>query len=525
MKSLVVFSHRLAAVILLLLTTIALGQDSYKESFKIGKDALVEVNASYADVVFETWNKNYVEVEAYIEGKDLSNKEKKEIFEAWKFDVLGNSKKVVVSSNSGNNWNNFDSSYEFSNLESLESLESLSGLKALKSLGDINWDIAVPDVPNYDKFPKWPFSESTPNVKDTGHYNSNLHNGRSFSFDTDDYEKDKQRYVDKLNKKYDTKVSVREVDSWLEDLEEWSEGFEKVMEEWGEDFGREFELKFGPEFERKMEKWGDAFGKDMEKWGEAFGKDMEVWGENFGKEVEKWAEQFDDNDGDYSKTITTDKNGNKNISINTSKNIKNSSSKVKKKIIIRMPKGTKTDINVRHGEVKMADVYNIKATLNYTSFTANSIDGGKSLINASYAPVSVNNWIEGDLKVKYVDDCKLNTIQNINLEANSSNVNINNINKKAFLSGSFGDLTIYNVSNNFEMIDIVLENTDAKIRMPDTAFSFYFNGKKSPFSAPSSLEINKNVNGGRVVLNGFNKSKSTKSININASYSNVNLQN
>ena len=125
----------------------------------MSKDALVEIDVAYADVVFETWNKNYVEVEAYIEAKDLSNKEKKEIFEAWNFDVLGNSKKVVISSNSGNNWNNFDSSYEFKNLESLESLESLSGLEALKSLGDIDWDIVVPDVPNYDKFPNWPFSK------------------------------------------------------------------------------------------------------------------------------------------------------------------------------------------------------------------------------------------------------------------------------------------------------------------------------------------------------------------------------
>ena len=72
----------------------------------------------------------------------------------------------------------------------------------------------------------------------------------------------------------------------------------------------------------------------------------------------------------------------------------------------------------------------------------------------------------------------MNIIDAINLEANSSNVNINTINKKAFLSGSFGELAIFNVSNNFEMIDMVLENTDAKIRIPDAAFSFYFNGKK-----------------------------------------------
>jgi hypothetical protein len=173
----------------------------------------------------------------------------------------------------------------------------------------------------------------------------------------------------------------------------------------------------------------------------------------------------------------------------------------------------------------MADVYNINATLNYASFKANSIDGGKSLINASYAPISVNSWIEGELIVNYVDDCKLNTIETINLQANSSDVNINTINKKAYLSGSFGDLAIYNISSNFEIIDIVLENTDAKIKIPDTAFSFYFNGKKSPFSAPASMQVSKNVNGGRVVLNGFYKSKSSKTFNINASYSNVNLQN
>jgi hypothetical protein len=521
MKSLLAYSHKIATVVLFLFATIGTGQDRAIERFKVGEDALVEVDVSYADVVFETWSKNTVAVETYIEAEGLSNKEKKEAFDAWNVDVLGNSKKVIISSNSGDNWNNFDASFAF------ENLESLSGLEALKSLGDIDWDIAVPDIPNFETFPKWPFSKSRPNVKGGDHSNASSKMGNSFDFDTDTYEKNKQNYVDKLNRKYNTKVTVRAVDNWLEELEQWSEGFEEVMETWGEDFGREFELKFGPEFERKMEKWGEAFGRDMETWGEAFGKDMEQWGENFGKEVEKWAEQFDDSDGNYSKTVTTDEDGNTNTNISfkgTTKSGK-SAKKIKKKIIIRMPKGTKTIINVRHGEVKMADVYNINATLKYASFVANSVDGGASLINASYAPVSVNNWVEGDLKVNYVDDCKLNTINNINLEANSSNVNINKINKKAFLSGSFGELAIYNVSNSFEIIDIVLENTDATIKIPDAPFSFYFNGNKSPFSAPASLEINKNVNGGRVVLNGFNKSKSAKSLNINASYSNVSLQN
>ena len=527
MKSLLVCSHKVSAVILLFITSIVAAQSSYKESFKVGDDVTVSIDVSYADVVFETWNKDMVQVEAFIEGKDLSEKEKREIFESWNLDVLGNSRKVVVTSNSGNNWENFES---LNNLESLKSLESLSGLEALKSLeslGDIDWNIVVPDIPNFEKFPNWPFSDRRPSViSNNGSINYNFDNSVSISFDTEDYRKDKQRYVDKLNKKYGSNVSVSETDEWLDDLDEWADGFEDVMENWGEKFGREFELKFGPEFEKKMEKWGEEFGESMEAWGENFGKEMEKWGESFGKDVEKWAEQFED-DGDYSKTVTTDEHGNKSITIKGSKGSKGSKgkhSKVKKKIIIKMPKGTKTDINVRHGEVKMADVYNIKAMLNYASFEANSIDGGESLINASYAPVSVNNWKDGVLKVNYVDDCKLNTVDNINLQANSSDVNINTVTEKAFLTGSFGNLYIYKVSNDFENIDIVLENTDATIKIPDTAFSFYFNGKKSTLKYPRSMELNHTKNNKNVLVRGFNKSKNSDSMfTINANYSNVSL--
>lgn len=537
MKTLIVLQHKIAAIILLLATTIVVAQDRYKESFKVGEDALVSVNVSYADVVFETWNKNTVEVEAYVEGEGLSAKDKQEIFDNWKFDVLGNSKKVVITSHSGNHWEGLESLHHLEGLEALETPLNLEALKSLEVLGDIDWNLVVPDVPNYEKFPNWPFSDKRPSIKSgDGHNNFNFGDHSSINFDTEDYEKDKQRYVDKLNKKYKTKVKVKEVDAWLEDVDEWAEGFEDVMEEWGENFGKEFELKFGPEFELKMEAWGEAFGKDMEawgakfgekmeEWGEEFGKDIEKWGEEFGKDMEKWAEQFEDFEDNYSKEVHTDEHGNKAIIVKGSKNSK-THSKAKKKIIIRIPKGTKTDINVRHGEVKMADVYNINATLNYASFAANSIDGGKSLINASYAPVSVNHWNDGKLKVNYVEDCKINTIGNINLQANSSNVNINLVSKNAYLSGSFGNLAIYKVSNDFDTVDIELENTDAKIKIPDTAFSFYFNGKKSPFSAPNSLQIDKNMDGGRVVLNGYYKEKNpAKTVKINASYSNVNLQN
>jgi len=360
----------------------------------------------------------------------------------------------------------------------------------------------------------------------------------------EEYKKNKQAYVDKLNKKYDSNASVKEVDQWLDEVDAWSANIEDVMEKWGEDFGKKFEMQFGPEFEKKMEKWGEEFGKEMEKWGEefgekfgkemeewgeAFGKDMEKWGEAFGKDMEKWAEQMEKEGHNYSKKVTTDEHGNKSVIIQGDGKglFRESAVKAKKTIIIRLPKGAKTDINVRHGEVKMADAYNMKATLNYAKLTANSVDGGETLINAAYAPVYVNNWTQGALDLKYVDDCKLNQVERINVEANSSNVNINLLSKDAFLSGSFGSLFINKISDDFGSIDIILENTDATLSLPASAFNFYYSGKKSRFTAPSAIQITtRNKSDSRSLLKGYCKSDdSNRSLTINASYSNISLQN
>ncbi|MEL6812262.1 MAG: DUF4097 family beta strand repeat-containing protein [Bacteroidota bacterium] len=346
--------------------------------------------------------------------------------------------------------------------------------------------------------------------------------------------RNKQKYVDKLNNKYDTNVSVRQVDSWLDEVDAWSDKVEEEMEKWGEEFGKDMEQwgeEFGEKFGAEMEKWGEEFGKDMEKWGEEFGekfgKEMEQWGEEFGKDMEKWAEQFEKDAEKWAEQY--DDNGNRTLILrdNDKGLFDEAVIKAKKTIIIRMPKGTRTDINVRHGEVKMADARDIKANLNYATLTANSIDGGKTLINAAYAPVYVNYWGNGMLDLKYVDDCKLNTVAKINLEANSSNVNINSLSKEAFLSGSFGSLFINNITNDFRSVDIVLENTDATVSMPKAAFDFYFNGKKSRFKSPAALELTtKNKSDSRSLLKGFYKSdNSGRSVTINASYSNVNFNN
>jgi len=498
MKRLKVYKYSIIGLFVLS-SSMLFAQKKYVESFKASDDIVISVNTSHTNVVFETWNKNKIEVEAFIKGDELSAKEKQEIFDHWKFNVIGNSKEVIITSNAGNSWNNINTSFNF---EGLDVLEGLEGLDVLKNL---NIDIIVPEIPEFKNFPRWPFSDTDPNIKSGDSYKRyNFNHMNNVSFDGDEYKKNKKAYVAKLNKKNKTNVSVQEVDNWLEDVDNWSEEFEAVMEDWGENFGKEFEMKFGPEFEEKMEKWGEEFG-------EKFGEKMEKWGEEFGEKMEKWGEKFEEE-----MSIWEEQNGNNGPHFEDN-------SKAVKTIIIRMPKGTKTDVNVRHGELKIGDAFNLNATLNYSTFLANSIDGGETLINASYAPVLVNNWINGDLIVKYVKDCTLNTVAEINLNANSSDVNIINLIENAYLSGSFGNLYINTISDDFEFIDIVLENTDAVLSIPNTAFNFTYNGKRSRFNIPTSLKVIKeNKNNGLSMFRGYHKSKdANKSINISASYSNL----
>ncbi|PQB03852.1 hypothetical protein BST85_02235 [Aureitalea marina] len=522
-------------VLFLLCTSLIFAQNKYKESFKVGKDALVSVNTSHTDVIIETWNKDVVEVEALVEGEDLTADEKKEIFDNWTFDVLGNSKKVIVTSNEGSLWGGFENLRALEGLAELESLKNLADMPTMEgfemNMDNFSFQFDVPDIPETDDFPNWPFTDDQPSVVSSGKgskVNVSKHNG--MKFDRSEYEKNKQAYVNKLNKKYKSNASVGEVDKWLGEVDKWAEEFEKVMEEWGENFSYSFENNFGPEFEEKMEKWaeeyseqweawGEEFGeklsKDMEKWGEEFGKDMEEWAEDFAKDAEKWAEKYEDN-GNV-KVIISDDDDDESIFIDKKK--------VKKTIIIRMPKGTRTDINVRHGEVKMADATNLRATLNYSTLTANSIDGGSTLINASYAPVYVNNWKEGSLKINYVEDCKLNTVGSIDLDAVSSDVNIFNMSKGGRLSGSFGNLFIKNIDNSFDRLNIILENTDATIKLPQSAFVLDYDGKRSRVEIPDNMKVSKTSSGDRTLIEGYKGSSSANSkLSITALYSKVYMQ-
>ncbi len=473
MKNLKLYKRRTAVLLLLLLGAVGYSQKNYVESFNVADDVEVTVNTSYTNIIFETWNKNKVEVEAYIEGEKLSEKEKQDAMKNWDLNISGNSKNVNITSNAGNQ------SFAMGNMPEMDFIGPLMENMIMPMIQNIQVPPLPPDL---------------------------LENIGNIQFDYDAYQKDEKGYMKKFEAQMDKK---------------FGKDFQKKMENWG----KSFEHSFNNE---KADSIGEAYGKKMEAWGEAYGKRMEAWGEEYGKKMEAWASEFEKNYesevNNYTKTVTKSPNGTS-IIIQGNRGTNVNSGNAKKTIIIRLPKNAKTNVNIRHGNLKMADANNLKANLDYTPFKANSIDGGQTSINASYASVQVNTWKQGVLNVKYVDNCAIETVQNINLQANSSDVRIGNITNQAFLSGSFGDLEINKVSDGFETLDIRLENTDAKVRVPAGAFSFYFNGRKSTLKYPKSLQLKESKNADRVLVKGFNQNNSSnKTITINSTFSNVSLQ-
>ncbi|WP_299763183.1 hypothetical protein [uncultured Dokdonia sp.] len=535
-------------------------KEKLKERFNTNKDVEIEVDTRYADVIFETWNKNEVSVEAYVEGEDADR-----VIRDWDLSVSGNSDRVRISSSSG--YRGDDTVIRLEDLDDLDLnidlkelvggtlsivepvlegvvgpvLEGLTGtplpVEFYEELGKTRFDhdayrkegraylkryekeMEDSFGPEFDKamekwekendfsgdgflggalrslkdIPRWPFS-------DDGNMN----------FNDNEYRKDKQDYVDKLNRKYDTNVRVREVDAWLEDMEKWGDNFEVDMEEWGENFGESLEKVF--------ENWGEEFGKDMEKWGEDFGKDMEKWGENFGKKIEKWVE---DNEDEWE-----DKYGDKKSGIHFNYDTDDKPGRnVKRVIIIKMPKKAELDLNVRYGKVKMAAVYNPKAMISHGSLAATNIDGGDTSINVSYSPVSIGIWNGGALETSHVKECTIANAKDIALTSNSSNVVINTLSGAGLLTGTFGQLSISNVVDDFGSLSIVLENSDLVLNLPDSAFNFNYSGELNEFLVPRQLETKTVKSNKMSMVNGFHKSRNTANvITITAKYSDVVLK-
>lgn len=125
--------------------------------------------------------------------------------------------------------------------------------------------------------------------------------------------------------------------------------------------------------------------------------------------------------------------------------------------------------------------------------------------------MNVQTWKEGSLNINSVEECVINEIETINLQAISSDVWIDLIVNSANVSGAIGNLQINNVSDVFSNLSITLENTDAIITLPKTEFSFIMDNTYSTLKNPKKLALTKN-------------NTLAKNVYIRAMYSEVRVQ-
>lgn len=491
----------------ILLCTISLqAQEKFEkisQSIKVNKDVTIDLNTSYTHIIIDTWNKDIIEVEAIIESNELTQNELKLRSDNWKVQVEGSKDLVTIHSNSqGESWAENMGLFDIQSLDAMQNLEiELADFPVMPLIDGLMESL---DLANMPKMP------NMPNLPDLPEGMNNT------SFDYERYQNEGEAYMKKWSREYKAKYGdayALKMETWAKQVDtEALKKYEKEMEAWGEKFGEQFGETFGKDMEAWGEQFGESFGKSMEEWGEQFGKDMEEWGEHFGKEMEERAELMESHREKGEKS--REKMETEYQTLFNSEMGKNQ--KVKKTLKIKIPKGSKLKVNVRHGDMKFASViHNLKAELNHVKFIANSIDGERTAITASYTSLLIKDWKMGNLELNFVEEATLQNVDGLVLNANSSNIRIDKLSGNAIINGSFGDLAIHNITDDFNTINISLDNSNAALKLPESDYKLQYNGKHSQLKHP------KNTKGQAVSSFNSGSISNNKTIVVNAKYSQV----
>ena len=493
------------------------------QSIKADKEAVINLNTNYTNIEIDTWDKDVVEIEAYVESSELTKDELQKVLDNWEVEIEGSGKEITILTQGSHGA--FDWDFDFANDF------------AFDALYDFQFELAdlpeIPELPEMPKMPEMPEMHSMPEMPEMPELPELPEGIENVRFDTEAYKKDGEKYLESWSKEYEKEYGKE----YKEKMKAWAKEFAKIdfdqyskeMEVWGEKFGEQF----GEQYAKDMEKWGEEFGErfndewaeKMEKWGEEYG---ERFGEEFEKRMAEREKRLEERQKEMEKrqeiiverqeerARTMEKRHEERVrSIHEVK-----STKVIKTIKIKMPKKAKLKMNVRHGELRFASViHNVKADLAYTTLIANSIDGSETSISASYSPVIISNWNLGELKLNFVNNAQLKHVNKLMLNSNSSNFILNELTSNATISGSFGDFEIEKINPTFKNLTLIIENSDAKIYLPiDKDYNLQYQGNRSYLKHPE--------NKSKPTITSFTSgnSESNKTIVVNAKFSDVVLQ-
>jgi len=128
---------------------------TFKETFNVTDKAVLKINTSHADIEFETWDKDQVEITAVIELDGASEEEASAYFKKMPIEIIGNSREIEINTNMRSgvfpghltaNWDDIRSSIEHSRMK-LESLKPLFLDLELPELPELAVLSEMPEMP------------------------------------------------------------------------------------------------------------------------------------------------------------------------------------------------------------------------------------------------------------------------------------------------------------------------------------------------------------------------------------------
>ena len=488
MRQLAATAFRALCIGALLGPALGLAQQSrsYKESFQVKPDVEVALNTSYADIEFETWNKNEVAVEAVITLEGASEEEAADYFRDGGVKILGNSSRVEIGTQNDNSW-------------------------AFRINGERDFDFVMPEIPDVglllddlqlSELPELMVLPEMPPMPP-------MHIEH---FDYEAYEKEGEAYLDRWKEEFDKQFNAEykaEMEAWSQRAKERAEEWKKQWEEQQGERAKQMEERAKEMEERAKEM--EERAKQMEERDKQRAEAMRQREEARAQLAE--AREQARQQGDAHKVFfMRGERGDRNFTI-------------KKTIKIKMPKNARLQLNVRHGEVKLAEnARNMQATLSYARLLASTIDGENTRVSARYSPIAVKAWNSGRLSADFSDDVVLDVVGRLDLSATSSEVTIDHLLREASIRNNLGALRIHQVAPDFKGMNISVQNGDLQCKLPDGAYLITVNNTSSDVNYPSFIvwEAAQKTSG---VRKGYRQQKDAgRSIVINASYSDVKLQ-
>ena len=402
------------------------------ESFDVENSPIIILDLSHSTVIIETWNKNRVEVKTTLTYDEEDKQALNEAFDASEIIVLGNSKRVEITSRKNRN---------------------------AKPNGVGFFQTPVPPKPPKSPNPPLPPKPPKPLLE--------------IDFDYEAFKEQGREYLEKFKEQLDSTNLRETMLVWRDELKNFRDDLKDLRDD----------QKDNRSFQDSLRQYAHVIRKNIKPW------------------VEEFREGYQE-----------------------AKNSWMMKQSVKRVIEIKVPKSAKFEMNLRHSKMEVSSLHNVDANLSYSGLQLDTATGQNSKIVMSYSTLSINSAESLNLDINYSKEVDLKKVDQLNVTSKMSELKIGSIQNQAIIKGTYGNLHIDRIDDDFSLIDIHLEKSSADLKLPsDKNFRFYAKSSNSKIQLNSEFDFKMTKSFEDFIYTNTTPKKTSQIFNITANYSNLKL--